>query len=412
MTATYDLQSAEFYADPYPTYARMRRDDPLYWYADMNMFMLTRYADVQALSASRHSSVERVDAFFMNVSDPGSKKVAVVREFLNKWMVFMDSPAHARMRKLVAKTFSPRNIRALEPLVHRVTDEILDQVAPRSGFDVVNDVGFPIPARVISHMLGVSQADIHLFQSWTQAVFRVPAWVGDPDENIAAAYDGVLHLEEYFHGLIVQRRSSPTEDLLSLLVNAEEDGQFLSEQELVSTCALILVAGHETTAKFIGNAILALLRNPDQMDLLRSRPELIESAVEELLRFETVSGGIVRLAKEDIELPSGRLPAGSLAFGAPQSANRDEAVFPDPDRLDITRSDIRHLTFGHGPHTCLGAALGRLEGRIILSEILRRFPQMRLATDELTFAPSMAIRGLTALPICHEASPAVGFEAA
>jgi len=399
MVTTYDLQSTSFFADPYDTYARMRRNDPVYHDPATGIWFLTRYQDLLTLTKDRRFSAERVGQFFTGVSPDLDGQVEVVGRFFTDWLIFLDPPQHTRLRRLTARAFSAKSIAALRDYIQTAVDTALDRVADAGRADLMADVGVPVPAQVIAHMLGVAPADIPQFKSWTADVLRVPAWVGDSEENVRIAYRAVGNLEDYFRELIAQRRKTPTDDLLGMLVSADEDGQILTEQELVSTCALLLVAGHETTTNLIGNGMIALLRHPAELARLRADPELIESAVDEFLRYDGPVAGVARLACEDIDMGGQVIPAGHVAMGMVGAANRDPAVFDDPDRLDIGREDGRHVGFGQGRHLCPGAALARLEARIALGGILARFPRLELATDELDWSMSLATRGVTSLPV-------------
>ena len=399
MPAVYDLHSAAYFADPYPTYARMRRDDPAYFEPAYAMWLLTRYEDVHALSRSRTTSVARVDQLLTGVSPALADKADIVRRFLSDWLVFSDPPRHTILRKLQTHAFLPRNIAALEAHIRTLVDLTLDGLDGAAEIDLIGDVAVPVPANVIAHMLGVPSADVEAFKSWTSAVFRVPAFVGSKDDNVMAAYGGIVSLDAFFRDLIAFRRTSPTDDLLSDLVQAEADGRFLSEDELVSSCALLLLAGHETTTHVIGNGMIALLRHPDELTRLRENRELTESAVEEFQRYDSASGLIARLLTDELKIGDQVIPAGQVVGGVVQSANRDPEIFQDPERFDIGRNDSRHLGYGGGPHLCLGAALARLEAKIAVDAILTRYPHLELATDNLNWLPSIAIRGVDKLPV-------------
>ena len=295
MTAAYDLLSPEHFAAPYETFALMRENDPLYWHEQMGMWFATRYQDVHAVSRDRRFSSARVDAFMPPGKD---EKAQAVRRFFTDWMLFSDPPEHTRLRKLVSRAFVPRSIAMLEPFIHSVVDEALDRVKGQDQIDIIGDFGFPVPSRVIAHMLGVAPDRVHDFEQWSHDILRVPSLVGDQDENLTITYLAMRSLEAYFSELIAQRRAEPAEDLLGLMVQANEDGTVLSDQELMASCALLLIAGHETTTNLIGNATLALLRNPDELARLRAQPDLAASAVEEFLRYDGTVAGIARQAKE------------------------------------------------------------------------------------------------------------------
>jgi pimeloyl-[acyl-carrier protein] synthase len=396
MTATYDLLSPAHFAAPHQTFALMRENDPLYRHEQMGLWFVTRHQDVHAVTRDRRFSAARVDAFMPPGADDSTR---AVRQFFTEWMLFSDPPEHTRLRKLVSRAFTPRGIVRLESFIRREVDAALDCVKGQDQIDIIGDFGFPVPSRVIAHMLGVAPDRVDDFEQWSHDILRVPSLVGDPDENLAITYRAMRSLEDYFRGLIAERRAAPTEDLLSLMVQAGEDGSVLSEHELIAHCALLLIAGHETTTNLIGNATLALLRNPSELARLSAQPDLAASAVEEFLRYDGATAGIARQAKEDVPLSGGVVPAGAVVMGVLPSANRDPAVFTDPERLDVGRGDTRHLAFGGGPHACVGAALARMETRIAMTSLLARYPRMELAVSEPSRIVSWAIRGVTSLPV-------------
>ncbi len=396
MTAAYDLLSPGHFAAPYETFALMREHDPLYWHEQMGMWFATRYRDVHAISRDRRFSSARVDAFMPPGSD---EKTQAVRRFFTDWMLFSDPPEHTRLRKLVSRAFVPRSIAMLESFIHQVVDGALDQVKGQEQIDIIGDFGFPVPSRVIAHMLGVSPDRVHDFEQWSHDILRIPSLVGDPDENFAITYQAMRNLQAYFSDLIAQRRAVPADDLLGLMVRASEDGSALSDEELMAHCALLLIAGHETTTNLIGNATLALMRNPGELARLRAQPGLAGSAVEEFLRYDGAVAGIARQAQDDVQLSGGVVRAGEVVMAVLPAANRDPAIFADPDRLDLGRGDTRHLAFGGGLHACVGAALARMETSIAMTALLARYPRMELAVGEPGHVASWATRGVTSLPV-------------
>jgi cytochrome P450 len=396
MTATYDLFSPAHFAEPYETFALMRQNDPLYWHEPTGLWFASRYTDVHAVLRDRRFSAARVDGF---MPTGGDEKTQVVRRFFTDWMVFQDPPEHTRLRKLISHAFAPRNIAALESYIQHVVDESLDRVKDQEQIDIIRDLALPVPALVIAHMLGVAADRVEDFKQWTSDLLLLQSMVGDQDENLATVYAAVRNLDDYFHDLIAERRVTPTDDLLSLLVQAREDGSMLSEHELVANCAQLLMAGHETTTNLIGNATIALLRNPGELARLRADPGLASAAVEEFMRYDGTAAGIARQALEDVELSGGIVPAGGMVMGIALSANRDPAVFADPDRLDVGRGDSRHLGFAGGPHACIGAALARLQIRIAMTSLLARYPRIELASDELSYINGWMVRGVTSLPV-------------
>lgn len=397
--APYDLDSADYFSDPYPTYERMRVQDPVYFDEAKGLWYVTRHADMLALARHPGTSVNRVEAFFTGVSPELTGKVTVVRRFFFDWLVFLDPPQHARLRRLLMKAFSPAAVARLGPGLKEIVDGTLDGLADRDTFDVVGDYGVPVTLHLIARMIGIPDRDVFSFKALADAAIKPLTWTGDPDGNVIAAYDGVVGLEAFFHRLIGERRERPADDLLTHLTRAGDGDQAMTDQEIISTCAMLLVAGHETSANLIGTGILALLRHPDQLDLLRAEPALIDSAVEEFLRYDGSGGGIGRIATEPIELSGGRIPAGQLAFGLTHAANHDPDVFVNPGRLDIRRSDNRHLGLGHGLHMCLGAGLARLETRTAVGALLRRRPDLALVTERPTWIRSLSHRGVEELMV-------------
>ncbi|PRY37352.1 cytochrome P450 family protein [Umezawaea tangerina] len=311
-------------------------------------------------------------------------------------MLVSDPPDHTRLRKLVAGAFSPARTRALAPRVQRIADDLLDRLVPKGEADLVEAFTAPLPVAVISELLGVPEADRADFRRWSSLTLGAPS---DPQREAA------LNLNRYLADLIAAKRRSPADDLLSALVAVrdEDDGR-LSEVELVGTAVLLVVAGHETTVNLLGNAVVALLRDPAQADLLRGRPELVPGAVEEFLRYDSsVEHATPRFAAEDLVIAGTPVARGDVVMVALSSASRDMPVpdHGDPAELDVTRNGVRHLSFGHGIHYCLGAPLARLEAATALSTLLRRIPDLRAAAplDELEWVPSGIMRGPLALPV-------------
>jgi cytochrome P450 len=315
-------------------------------------------------------------------------------------MLDRDPPDHTRLRNLVSKAFTPRVIEGLRPRVREVVDGLLDRAEDRRAMDLIEEFAYPIPVVVICEMLGVPVADHERFKGWSLDLARGldASLFGDPE--IARRSSESQHaLRDFFRGLIAERRASPRDDLLSLMIAAEEAGDKLSESELLATCILLLVAGHETTVNLLGNGTLALLRHPAELRALRENPGLIGTAVEELLRYDGPVQRTARIPDTEVTVGGVTIPAGDMVMPFIGAADRDPAQFPDPDRLDLARADNRHIAFGWGIHFCLGAPLARLEGQIAISALVQRFPKLALATDRPEFRRSLTLRGLTALPV-------------
>jgi cytochrome P450 len=321
---------------------------------------------------------------------------------MGNWMLLLDPPDHTRLRSLVHKAFTPRMVAQLRPSIQQLTDELLDvaaETARREGaVDLMAAFAYPLPVAVICALLGVPQEDYVQFHGWSDAIARTLDLNDDPaiyDRGAVAART----LTDYLDGLLSARRLKPQNDLISALVGLELEGDKLTKEELFGTCALLLIAGHETTVNLIGNGTLALLSHPDQWQLLQAEPELAPAAVEELLRYDSPVQMTTRIAHETFEHRGHTIRRGQEVAFLLGAANRDPDRFPNPDRLDITRSDNRHLSFGGGIHYCLGAPLARLEGEIAFNTLARRFPSLHRASTKVTHRDNFLLRGLTALPV-------------
>jgi cytochrome P450 len=388
----YDLFSPQFKADPFPTYARMRQEAPVHGHVAPNgriIWYITRYEDVTAVLKDPRIIKNPQPT---QGSGPGSYRA------INENMLFANPPDHARLRELVNQAFTPRRVEALAPRIQTITDELLDAAAQKPEIDLIADLGLPLPVHVICELLGIPRRDREKVSDWSQAIISP----GSRGLNYSARKRKVRHFIAYLRRMFADRQVNPQDDLTTALVQAEEAGDRLSESELSSMVALLLVTGHETTVNLIGNGALALLRHPDQLALLRADPGLWDSAIEELLRYDgPVETSTSRWAGEDIEFKGHLLRKGDLVRVVLASANRDSAIFANPDRLDIMRQDNKHLAFGLGIHYCLGAPLARLEGKIALGTLFRRFPNLRLARPaaQLQWHSGVLFRGLKRLPV-------------
>jgi cytochrome P450 len=384
----------EFVADPYPMYHRLRAEDPVH-HSPLGFWVLTRYPDVMAMLRDPRLIKEPIAAFV------AARFGMAVPPGLGLSMLDRDPPDHTRLRGLVSKAFTPRALERLRPEIQQIVDGLLDEVEARGSMDLVEEFAYPLPVRVICEMLGVSVKDHERFKAWGLDIARgLDAIMLPPDSEVGQrSVSGRRALADYFRGLIAERRAAPRDDMLSALIAAEEAGDKLNEEELLATCILLLVAGHETTVNLIGNGTLALLRHPDQLRKLRENPGLIGTAVEELLRFDGPVQRTARIPSEDITIGGQTIGKGEMVMPFLGAADRDPTQFPDPDRLDITRADNRHIAFGMGIHFCLGAPLARLEGQIAINTLLARLPRLALATDRPQFRQSLTLRGLQALPL-------------
>jgi cytochrome P450 len=403
MNDPFGLLTPAMRKSPYPIYARMREEAPVCFAEPFGAFCITRYADVATAFRDPRLSASRSGAFGVGLPDHVRARLAPLVKNLSSWALLLDPPDHTRIRGLITKAFTPRVVRRLGEGIAALTATLVDDAvaAARGGtLDVLRDLAAPLPVIVIGDLLGLPRDDRHRLKEWSGALAAFLG-AGRPSlESAERATDAVVAMEVYFKDALAVRRRAPGEDLLSMLVAAEEGGVFLGEQEILSTCAMLLFGGHETTTNLIANGLHALLSHPEELARLRGAPEaLMANAVEELLRFESPVQRIGRVAREDIELHGIRIPAGSRVHLFMGAAHRDPVEFPDPDRLDVARTDVRHLGLGMGAHYCVGAALGRMEAQAALSELLRRFPHIRAAYDEPAWTDNVTIRGVSMLPV-------------
>jgi cytochrome P450 len=387
----------EFRANPYPFYAQLQTHAPLFEWEAWDMLFLSRYEDCAGLLRD-----ERLMRQGSGEPIPPPAHQKPLFDMMGKWMLLLDPPDHTRLRSLVHKAFTPRMVAQLRESVQQLTDDLLSQAEQKAraegSVDLMAAFAYPLPVAVICTLLGVPQEDYVQFHGWSDAIARS---LDLTDE--AAVYDraavAATALTDYLDGLLAKRRAEPQNDLISALVSLELEGDKLTKAELFATCALLLIAGHETTVNLIGNGTLALLRHPDQWRALQANPELAGVAVEELLRYDSPVQMTARVAHATFEYHGHTIRRGQEVAFLLGAANRDPARFPNPDRLDLSRGDSRHLSFGGGIHYCLGAPLARMEGEIAFGTLARRMPTLQLAADEVTYRDNFLLRGLRALPV-------------
>jgi cytochrome P450 len=392
------LFGPQMLADPYPTYHRLRSVHPAAWSPQLDAWVVTGYEAVSSALRDPRVSSDRLGRARQRLASRGLEAVIDERA---RSMIHRDPPDHTRLRALVNKAFTPRAVDAMEGRIRAIVDELLDAVAGRGRFDILSDLAYPLPVMVIAEMLGVPAADRDRFKHWSDdvAILLGGDLAGLPEPVLRRAVAARAELADYFGAAVARCRREPGDDLLTALVRAEEAGGRLSEDELYSTAILLLIAGNETTTNLIGNGLLALLRHPDEMRRLWADEALLPGAVEEMLRYDSPVQMTTRLARADLQLHGTTVPAGQWLYLVLGAANRDPAQFPDPDRFDIGRADNKHVSFGAGPHFCLGAPLARLEARLALGALRRRFPNLRLAADAVEHRDNFNLRGLKALPV-------------
>jgi cytochrome P450 len=399
----YDLYSGEFRKATYDTFAQMRAEDPVFCQPGVDgetmLWFVTRYDDVVAVLLDDERFV-RDPALVFTPPELESfyEGPAEAVDFLHTHMLNKDGDEHRRLRRLVTKAFTPKMVERLRPRIQEIADGLVDGIEARGEMDLVEELAFPLPITVIAELLGIPVADRDRFRLWSNAIMT-PALTA---EDMARAGDLMSQFVAYLRELFERRRGTPGDDLISALLQVEEDGDRLTEQELSSMFALLIIAGHETTVSLIGNAVLVLLQHADQRAELERDPTLIAPAIEELLRFDgPVERALNRWAAQDVELGGKTIRRGEGIIVILGSADRDPGRFRNPNVLDFTREDNKHVAFGRGSHYCLGAPLARLEAEIALTTLLRRLPGLRLAVpvDELSWRPVPLFRSLVTLPV-------------
>jgi cytochrome P450 len=386
--------------DPYSVYRALREEVPVFWSDLMQVWVLTRYDDVLGVlrDHARFSS-ERTRARNPMVQQMESYRMASGPLGTAPTMLSLDPPAHTRMRNLVNKAFTPRVVDRNRPRIQTIAEELLDALPDPQQLDVVSDLAVPLPVIVVAEVLGIPPSDREQFKSWSS---DIAGSLGGPFQSADVIERSVRSANEiagYFREQISLRRRQPREDLLSALCAAEEQGDLLSEDELIATCILLLVAGNETTTNLIGNGMLALLRNSDQRHRLQEDPSLIETGVEEMLRYEGPAQMTSRIVLQDLDFCGHAFKEGQVVLALLGAANRDPTHFPDPEMFDVGRRPNRHLAFGLGIHYCVGAPLALAEAQVAFGTLLRRLPELEAVFEEPDWGQSFILRGLNRLPV-------------
>jgi cytochrome P450 len=403
-----ELELDNFFAtiqNPYPVYAYLREREPVRWNPMFNVFMLSRYDDVhRAFSDYRRFSSDIWSGIPATLGfagdDESSRYLSQIIPFLASNLQGMDPPGHTRQRTLILKTFTPRMIESFRPAVQRLVDELIDRHLAEGRMDLVADFAYPLPSNVILDLLSIPRSGRPYIRASSEAINEFVATIVFNGPAVWPRLARVFaDMKAYLKGLIAERRAHPGEDLLSKMVQAEEHGDMLSEDEIVITTNFLLFAGHETTANLIGTGMYHLMQNPGQMAQLRADPSKTPAAVEELLRYVSPVHTLARRTVQEVTIHGVTIPPESGVFLLVGSANRDAEKFPDPEKLDINRTPGRTLGFGYGIHFCIGAALARLESQVAFETLLRRLPGMHMANETPRFRPNYSLRGLVSLPV-------------
>jgi len=401
-----DLKALPNVRDPFPLYRWLRDHEPVHWSDSLQAWVVTRFADV--LDIFNRTSTFASDRFRKIDEQYASERPAVQRvgAVLAQWLVFRDPPDHDRLRAVLQRFFSPRELERTRGWIQATVDALLDPLIDRGEMDFIRDVAFPLPALVIAGLLGVPSEDLESIKDWSD---RLAAYLGgavDERDNFTEASAGVTELVDYFRRLLDARDRRPREDLMSWMLRAEREDAALSRDEAVANCVLLLFAGHETTTNLLGNGLWHLLHHPEQIAALRADASLTAGAVEELLRFDGPVPATAKIATEDVAWHGREIRCGDVVVPVMSSANRDPRQFVDPDTLDIRRTFERHLAFAYGLHFCLGAWLARLEARLALDTVLARLPELAVNVETPRWKPMIFLRGLESLPLTwHRPAP-------
>jgi cytochrome P450 len=393
-------------ANPYPYYRQHRSAEPVHWNEGSKSWDVTSFDGVMEVLRDRRFSSDSTALFRDQFQGPAREAMAPIMELFDSAMVASDPPNHTRLRSLANKAFTPRVIENMQAHIQEIVDRSLDDVQISGNMDLISDLAYPLPGTVICEMLGVPVEDRGQFKKWTDDLAAFRGGLGNLEEHAEAARSSVLAMIDYLKTVLKECRENPRDNLISALAAAEQQGDAFSEMELFSMFVFLQFAGHETTTNLIGNGILALLQNPEQLQKLRDDPSLIENGIEEFLRYHSPVQSLVRTALENLEIGGTPILKGQVVRIYLGAANRDPAQFSDPDRLDIAREGTRHVGFGFGIHFCLGAALARWEGKAAIGTVIRRLPELRLEPpmsewrlEDFQWSENPVFHGLTSLPV-------------
>jgi len=395
----YQLLDPAVLANPYPLYERLRTEAPVHWDPYLHAWVVTRYADVVTVlhhfSAKRTPTPEQFAAI-------GLAELGPLAQVMVKQMLFMDAPDHTRLRGLASTAFTPVRVESLRSHIKEILDNLLEPLLGTGRMDVIADLAAPLPAIVTAEMMGVPTSDANQLKDWSADFAEVLGNFQHNPDRASRTLKCVEEMTSYFRDAISRMRMEPREGLINALLTAEIEGDRLTEEEIIANCIVTMVGGQETTTNLIGNGVLTLLRHPDELERLRNDLTLIPSAVEELLRYESPSQHTARICPEDTELGGKLIRKGQAVIAVMGAGNRDPERFPYPDRLDLGRTDNRHLAFGWASHFCFGAPLARIEGQLTFEAIVRQMSNLELEAGPLVWRDNLGLRGLTSLPVTFD----------
>ncbi|MCC5600914.1 cytochrome P450 [Nostoc favosum] len=397
----FNLFDPKVHINPYPAYHHLRSESPVHQNFVGGGWLVTRYADVKAIlrsgyvrSQDKPKSIQERNKY---LQDKG-KNLNALAHTASQLLFYMDPPDHTRLRSLVVKVFSPVVVERMRPRIQEIVDELLDKVRHKGSMDIIADFAIPLPVTVISRLLGIPQEDQDQLNQWSNVFARILDSLVSLEE-FEAMNEVTEAFQEYLRALIAKREKQPQADLISALITAREQTDKLSQEELLATCIMLFTTGEESTVNTIGNGMLALLNHPDQIEQLKREPTMIQSAVEEILRYDSPVQITTRIATVNFEIGNQTIQAGEKVVLCLGAANRDPEQFPDPDRLNINRDPNPHVAFGDGIHYCLGAGLARIQAQIAVNTLIQQFPDLKLASDKLEWRKNVVLRGLKALPV-------------
>jgi cytochrome P450 len=398
--AAFDPRDPGFIQRPLDILLPLQAHDPVHWSPALKAWVVTRYSDVKAIQMNAGMSADRLTPFYASQPEEERPRLQELVRYLNTWVAFLDPPDHTRLRTLLNKVVTPGVMRELDGPIAEIADDLLDRIEARgpAPFDFIEEFANPLPASVIMDLLGVPREDMILLRDWSMQLQPFLGGASITKNKYEAGRAGIVGMADYFRALVAERAKRPRDDVVSHFV-ALRDTLQISEDELIGSCILFLFAGHETTTNLIGNGVRALLEHPAQRARLAAEPDLLGSAVEEMLRYDGPSGAVVRVVSADHELRGQQLRVGDRVFAMIHAANHDPEQFDEPGRFDIARAPNRHLTFNHGRHFCLGAPLARAEGRIAIDRLMRRFPKLAMATDKVEYMDTLLMRGVREMPM-------------
>lgn len=387
--------------DPIPLLTRLQAEEPVYWCEPLKSWVITGYDDAKFVLRNDTFSADRMSPFFNALAPERQSKIQELIRYLSTWVAFKDPPDHTRLRRAMKLVFNPDTVELQRTMIETTVSSLVDRLEQRESFDFIADYAFPLPAMVIMRLLGLPERDMGAIREWSS---KMQLFIGSSTtspEKYSMAEAGAVAMAEYFRAAVKARERNPQNDLLTQLMELRESQDALTDDEVVGTAMLFLFGGHETTTNLIGNGVRALLRHPAQLSKFRATPSLVESAIEEILRFDGPTGASVRIVASNQVLHGKSLKAGQRVFVMINAANHDPRIFDKPEQFDITRSPNLHLTFNYGPHFCMGAPLARLEGQIAIAEVLNRLPNLALASERYEYMDTMIMRGVREMPVVN-----------